>query len=198
MSAQEHTFCKLPLLDGDASTSPQNIAISSVASDVGKLRELYRQDRAILNNLLYTAWGLLLRCYTGQERISYRVRITDSASPKRPAGPSPQRDSKLQFTFTDHESLSVCLERVRESSSGPDNESPAKIQTNTTIWVHDVESGDPSAVDHLFADAQSLIPVVSTQYVPSYVYLHIASANTELREKLCSSYTICTTIQDSR
>ncbi|KAL8722265.1 MAG: hypothetical protein Q9225_001212 [Loekoesia sp. 1 TL-2023] len=147
MSASESVFCKLPLLDGDAKSSPQIIAVDSVSGNVGKLHELHAQDKAAAEQVLCTAWGLLLRCYTGQDRISFRVRHGGEKSLEQSSAASLQNESLFQLAFRAEESLSVCLGSARRAPLIPlDQVSDRAQNTNTTVWIQDIELSGFSAV----------------------------------------------------
>ncbi|KAL9595554.1 MAG: hypothetical protein Q9219_006374, partial [cf. Caloplaca sp. 3 TL-2023] len=131
MSTVENSFCKLSLLDGDAKSSPQVITVDLVSGDViEKLHQLYGQDRTVFDDVLLTAWSLLLRCYTGQDQISFRTR--SSITPHH-------NESLFQMAFQREERLRACLERARTSSS---TLKPQKERsTNTTVFIQDTATG---------------------------------------------------------
>ncbi|KAL8941315.1 MAG: hypothetical protein Q9211_001867 [Gyalolechia sp. 1 TL-2023] len=146
MATSEKVFCKLPLLGGNVKSSPQILAVDSVSGTVvEKLHELYRRDGAVFKDNLCTAWSLLLRCYTGQDRVSFRV-ASSAASSNYP--------SLFQLDINRHEPLLICLERARTSSSTL-NVIPKEQRTNTTVLIRDADGSGPSAGEHDTADVRS-------------------------------------------
>ncbi|KAI4192889.1 MAG: hypothetical protein LQ346_004104 [Caloplaca aetnensis] len=121
MSSAGSISCILPLLDGDAEASPRVIAVDSVSGDVGDLQKLYREDKAIFDSYVCTAWALLLRCYTGLDLV--RFEFFGSASQNEDEMPSEpgRRWSSVQLALQDDEPLTKIVERATTNAASPDS-----------------------------------------------------------------------------
>ncbi|KAL8839224.1 MAG: hypothetical protein Q9170_001830, partial [Blastenia crenularia] len=151
MSRNMKVFCKLPLLDGDATGSPQMVTVDSASSNAEKLEDLCRQDRATFENAICTAWGLVLRCYAGQDQVAFRVRHTQYVSP--------QKDSLFDFEFQGQETLLSSLERARAGSlTRLDDRAIDTNQTNTVVWIQDGGSLDSPTTEDSINDAPYTFP----------------------------------------
>ncbi|KAI4170935.1 MAG: hypothetical protein LQ343_004593 [Gyalolechia ehrenbergii] len=143
MATSEKVFCKLPLLDGNVESSPQLLAVDSVSGNVAeRLHELYRRDSAVFKNTLCTAWSLLLRCYAGQDCVSFRLESSGA--------------SLFQLDVQRQEPLLSCLERALTSSSIPNDDIiPQEQRTNTTVLIRYANGSVSSAVERFIADVHS-------------------------------------------
>lgn len=149
MATSEKVFCKLPLLDGNVESSPQLLAVDSVSGNVAeRLHELYRRDSAVFKNTLCTAWSLLLRCYAGQDCVSFRLESSGA--------------SLFQLDVQRQEPLLSCLERALTSSSIPNDDIiPQEQRTNTTVLIRYANGSVSSAVERFIADVHSYTTRVS-------------------------------------
>ncbi len=154
MSHTEAVTCKLPLLDGERNFESRIIAAEVELQHAGTLQELCAQDRdkANLNDILCTAWGLLLRCYTGQDDIFFQFRQTNSDG---------ERSSAVRMAFHEQESLSTYIERARQGNTEPlelrrprpptassnAHSASGSSDSNTTLWVQEVGSPDGQVID---------------------------------------------------
>ncbi|KAI4184652.1 MAG: hypothetical protein L6R41_004597 [Letrouitia leprolyta] len=151
MASSGNVFCKLPLLDGEGKLAPQTLAVDAVSGNVNKnLLELCKQDGAAFNNILFTAWSLLLRCYTGQDSVSFRVESSAISA---------NQQSLFQLEVQRQESLLTCLERARKVST--DNVIPKEQKINTTVLIRDANGLASSAVERSISDVRSKITRVS-------------------------------------
>ena len=95
--------CKLPLLDGKAATDGHAISAQVELPQAGRILQFCRRDKHALSGLLCTAWGLLLRCFTGQERVFFWFQSSSS-------------DNKLlRMTIEDEELLSAYVQSVEDA-----------------------------------------------------------------------------------
>ena len=147
MSHTEATPCKLPLLDGEKTTESR---LLTTETELEYAESLGNRDKASFNPLLCTAWGLLLRCFTGQDEISFHFQhnvINDAVS--NPAVPQ-SFQSMVQLEFNEHDSLATCCAEAKDGYAGnerrqtslvstvPDSPSlSATGQQNTYVWVRD-------------------------------------------------------------
>lgn len=154
MSHIEAVTCKLPLLDGERASTTRIIEARVELQHAGTLQELCApdNDRAPLNDILCTAWGLLLRCYTGQDDIFFQFRQTSSDGDSL---------SGFRMAFHEQENLSTYIERAREGSTAPREQRlprpPAATSnadcasgssySNTIVWVQEVGSSNAQVID---------------------------------------------------
>ena len=148
MSHTEATPCKLPLLDGEKTTDSRLLTTETEFEYAERFQSLGNRDTASFDNLLCTAWGLLLRCFTGQDEISFHFRqsvIDDGLS-----NPAVSRafQSMFQVEFDEHDSLATCYAKAKDGYAGNERRQtslvstvtdsaspPATGQQNTYVWV---------------------------------------------------------------
>ena len=147
MSHTQATSCILPLLDGEDISSPRLIS-TEIELEVGeKFRAVGKSNGSPSNDMLCTAWGLLLRCYTGQDDVSFHFRhgnVEDLIS--NPAAPS-DHHSTFRMVFVEEETLLKCIGKAQdcyaddESGSQPSvsagSESSFSQYQNSVVWVQD-------------------------------------------------------------
>ena len=195
MASNGETYCKLPLLDGNTTSNSRIIAADVESGDIESLRALYSQDEATLVDYLYTAWGLLLRCYTGQNDVAFRVRRHSRGSVNRPSVKPSQSEFTVQLAFQDRASLSACLGTARrsqqsiepgtsvESSKGTALNVPDR--TNTIVNVSDSERDDKDGIEFdevcigLWVLAHGLAPADGS--FQGEIILHVSKPSDELR-----------------
>lgn len=148
MSQTEAITCKIPLLDGEDTTRPQLIETELELENVERLHYLGERDPASFNAVLCTAWGLLLRCYAGQDDVSFHFRqdcvdgsISNSAGPR-------EHQSMFRIKFHEDENLSTCVARAKDGFADDERVGPFVVSTesdsrtfsvsrnqNTSVWV---------------------------------------------------------------
>ena len=141
--------CKLPLLDGGAEPTAAPLTVEVTPGCMKELQEIAPSDIRRLQGMICAAWGLLLRCYTGQDAVCFYLRRNLSAASNQT--PSVQQDtrSSLEMSFAENELLLNQVSRVQhditnlEQLSEParDSDSNASSQLsldhmNTMIWFH--------------------------------------------------------------
>ncbi|KAL9614736.1 MAG: hypothetical protein Q9167_000805 [Letrouitia subvulpina] len=131
--------CKLMLLDGNAKASARLIEAEIDLKYLEKLQELYNQNKAHLEGVICTAWGLLLRCFTGQDEVSFRLKRNES-SQTADSAQSPQ--TAMQFLFRENDSLLKHIKQAEAEISCSGNarhSSPTSNHVNTAFCVLDSE-----------------------------------------------------------
>lgn len=118
ISASEAEACKLPLLDGETSGSVRIITTEIGLENAGKLFDVCRRDRLLLYGMTCTAWALLLRCYTGQDRVTFEYRSVNATSPL------------LRMSFDEDETLSKYTERARDVITGIEQKRQGTTQSS--------------------------------------------------------------------
>ncbi len=167
-AAMPHTravTCKLPLLDGGRNSTARTIDAEVELQHAVALQELARdEDPTPFHDILCTAWGLLLRCYTGQDDVFFQFRQTSRFSETVSGGPATPRSERLsgfQMAFNEHEKLSKYTERAREGRIAPFEErrlrstatgsnahdTSGTSDSNTVIWVQQSRSADTRIVN---------------------------------------------------
>ena len=141
--------CKLPLLDGEAEPTASPLTAEVTPECMKKLQEIAPSDIRRLQGMICAAWGLLLRCYTGQDAVCFYLRRNFSAASNQT--PSVQQDTRsgLEMSFAENDLLLNQISRAQhditdlEQTSEParDSHSNARSQlsldhTNTMIWFH--------------------------------------------------------------
>ena len=164
MSHTEATPCKLPLLDGDKTTDSRLLTTETTFEVDERFQSLGNRDTASFNQLLCTAWGLLLRCFTGQDEVSFYFQdnvISDAVSN---SSLSQMFQSVFQIEFDEHDSLATCYAKAKDGHAGneprqttsvstvPSSASPSAMgHQNTYVWVQDAgDNGQDATVDKVF------------------------------------------------
>ena len=165
MSHTEATPCKLPLLDGDKTTDSRLLTTDTEFEYAERFQSLGNRDIASFNHLLCTAWGLLLRCFTGQDEISFHFRHKVTNDAISDAAVSQTFQSMFQMEFDEHDNLATCYAKAKDgyagnegkhtSSVSPAPDSPslsATGQQNTYVWVRDAgDDAQDVAVDKVIS-----------------------------------------------
>lgn len=143
LSVSEAAACKLPLLDGETSGSVEIITTEIQLKNAGNILDFCRRDRILFSSTACTAWALLLRCYTGQDQVTFEY-TTDSAN---------STASLLWMSFGEDQILSKYTERARDAITGieqkrlaANKQSTATVNyemvsslVNTTVYICDSE-----------------------------------------------------------
>ncbi|KAL8873714.1 MAG: hypothetical protein Q9174_000861, partial [Haloplaca sp. 1 TL-2023] len=153
MSSVEASFCRIPLLDGDKDSTNHIISLESVSHDLDRLRELYVHDEEMFATYLYTAWSLLLRCFTGQDNVSFRTSLVPDTGEHSASTRKSLQRSTIRVDFHEDASLEACLKatdrsRKMEYSSGSSTKQTPDTsrQPNTQVIINGTTSAsDPNA-----------------------------------------------------
>ena len=149
--------CKLPLLDGDTNTTAHVITTEVEPENSADFQEIYSKDREDFEILLCATWGLLLRCYTGQEAVSFHFqgccnkafRVGSATAEQKHTVTVEMQEmetlaSYVEKTQTRHTMLTN--EESRSEFSKLNNRSIAtSTDINTTIQIQNDDSLDPFA-----------------------------------------------------
>ena len=147
MSHTEATSCTLPLLDGE-DISKSHLISTVIQLEVGeKFPSFGKSSASPSNDILCTAWGLLLRCYTGQDDVSFHFRhgnIEELRS--NPAAPS-DHFSTFRMGFSEEDTLLKCIRKAQDCyaddvrGSQPlvsaRSESSSPQYRNSFVWILD-------------------------------------------------------------
>lgn len=109
--------CKIPLLDGDSNIESRPIVADVELDRIDELQRLYQADNASFDALLCTAWGLLLRCYVGQDHISFHFHRKEIRQSGQPLAPSDEHQSIFQIEFNEQEALHTHIKRAKSSNA---------------------------------------------------------------------------------
>ncbi|KAL8983821.1 MAG: hypothetical protein Q9205_002043 [Flavoplaca limonia] len=130
MSLCKNSFCRLPLLDGEPETESRILAVDFESGSLENLPQLFQHDESAAATLLYTAWALVLRCYTGQDEVLFHARHKTGVN-------------LFQLAFEGNEPLSVYLARATANNRFLDLKLPEETplddqqRANTLVWIQD-------------------------------------------------------------
>lgn len=155
MRHTEEISCNLPLLDGEDNTKPQLLMTELELENADLLQNLGNGDFGTVSDLLCTAWGLLLRCYTGQDRVSFLFRESKVDGLRSDISAPRDRQSLFRMVFDEQESLSTCCARAKDGYACNEWGDPSLVSTgsnprsfsastnqNTNLWVQDISCND--------------------------------------------------------
>ena len=113
--------CKLPLLDGETNDSTEIITTEIQLNNAGIIVDLYRRDRTLFSGTACTAWAILLRCYTGQDKVTFEYATDNTIAPA----------SLLRMSFGENQILSKYTESARDAITGIELKQNVAIQKDT-------------------------------------------------------------------
>ena len=120
LSVSEAEVCKLPLLDGENSGSIEIITTKVRLKNAGNILEVCRRDKILFFGTACAAWALLLRCYTGQNRVTFEYTAADVNATA----------SLLRMSFGEDEILSKYPESARDAITGIEQKRLAATKLN--------------------------------------------------------------------
>ena len=130
LSVSEAEACKLPLLDGEASGSVEILMTEARLENAGNILDVCRRDRILFSSTACTAWALLLRCYTGQDRVTFEY-TSDNANATA---------SLLRMSFGEDEILSKYTESARDAITGIEQKRLAATKLSAASVNHETAS----------------------------------------------------------
>ena len=154
MSFSRAVGCKLPFLDGKPGPTARPITVEVNPESAGELLENITSDTSHLKGTICAAWGLLLRCYTGQNDVCFYFRQHNGSLPDQSPILQQHARQNLRLSFPENGELRnqileaeddvVALEQQRQSDLvtvqnadlGSNVNNP-----NTMVWVR--EGTDP-------------------------------------------------------
>lgn len=128
MSHTEAMSCKLPLLDGEDVARVRLLETELELESFDCLQEFGEKDVTSFNDLLCTAWGLLLRCYTGQDDISFHFRQINADDVLPTPDVHLNNPSVFRMAFDEHETLSTCFAKAKDGYS-PNSPNESVVST---------------------------------------------------------------------
>ena len=154
-------ICKLPLLDGEADSVPRAFTTEVKLEEAEKLRGLYFENKSYLEGVICTAWGLVLRCYTGQDDVSFHFRRSKSAAPIPESAAAHENRSKFQMSFRENEILLAHIQRAQEGTTfiQPARPSMHRLTSDTSLHSFTTEKSTLPA-----SDANTMIWIQETRH----------------------------------
>ncbi|KAL8671338.1 MAG: hypothetical protein Q9168_004162 [Polycauliona sp. 1 TL-2023] len=176
MPSRENTICRLPLLDGEPETTSEAITVQVEPGRLETLHRLFQQDEITATALLYTAWGIVLRCYTGQDETLFQTRRKSGVS-------------LFRLSFEGDEPLSACLAKAAAEAQNTETEtseirtSNKQPQANTAVWIQN-GTFEASTRKHEASGIQVKYPeaevTVSASIKPNELELQIGASNSDV------------------
>ena len=123
--------CKLPLLDGEGDSAVRLIAAPVELDQIEKIQQIWEKERAEFTALLCTAWGLLLRCYIGQEKIAFY--FSDASNGRNNHQSASSQEAIFGMDFLDQEDLSTLLMKAKSGFHA--SQQAGTLQLNTAVQV---------------------------------------------------------------
>ena len=147
MSHTEATSCTLPLLDGEDISNPHLIS-TEIQLEVGeKFPDFGKSSASPFNDMLCTAWGLLLRCYTGQDDVSFHFRHGNIEEIKSNPAALSDHFSTFRMVFLEEDTLLKCIRKAQDCYADDVRgsqplvsaswESSSPQYRNSFVWVQD-------------------------------------------------------------
>ena len=147
MSHTEAMSCKLPLLDGEGTSESRLMMTALELESAETVQKFSKGNVASFDDMICAAWGLLLRCYTGQDTISfYFEQGNDDNLVSKSAVPRDRR-STFRVAFHEQDTLSMCVARAKDGYGDSERGGPSLVSTvsssrslpsqNTHVWVED-------------------------------------------------------------
>ena len=155
-------ICKLPLLDGETDSAPRAFATEVKLQEVAQLRELYFGNKSYLEGLICTAWGLVLRCFTGQDDVSFHFRRSKTAFPIPESATVHENRSKFQISFRENEVLAAHIQRAQESAQLVHQARPSLHRLTSDSSLHSFATDKSSSEASL--DANTMIWIQETRH----------------------------------
>ena len=159
MSHTQATSCKLPLLDGEVTAKARLIVTDLQLGNIERIQHFGKGDITSFSELLCTAWGLLLRCYTGQDDISFHFHQSINEKLVSNSTVPPINQSTFRMVFDEHETLSTCFAKAKDGYAGNERGGPSLVSTalesrslsaasyqNTHVWIQDSTRKDTQDV----------------------------------------------------
>ena len=154
--------CKIPLLDGEAEPAPRARTTDIHLEQAAKLQGLYRNNKTYLEGLICTAWGLVLRCFTGQDDVSFHFRRSRSARPVAESASVQENRSKFQMSFRENEILLAHIQRAQEGTALVKPARPSLHRLTSDSSLHSFTSDHVTSAAPL--DANTMIWIQDTRH----------------------------------
>lgn len=148
--AKHAILCKLPLLDGEKGPQAGPITVDVEPESLGRLQRMIPSDRSGLKGMICAGWGLLLRCYTGQDEVCFNFRQQSGGLPGNIPFAQQDTRSSLGITFSSEGKLLDLVSRLQEQVAVPEQQQQlnqevtlymtsetAMTISNTTVWYQE-------------------------------------------------------------
>lgn len=160
-------ICRLPLLDGEAESVPRSVTTEVKLEEAEKLRELYFENKTYLEGVICTAWGLVLRCFTGQDDVSFHFRRTKGHAPIPESAAAHENRSKFQISFRENEILRDHIHRAQEGTKIIQGARPSLHRLTSDASLHSFTTEMSSSSE--FHDANTMIWIQETRHAQRLV-----------------------------
>jgi len=150
------TACKLPLLDGEHELIAKPKMVELKQEYLRKLQQIFEEDERRLKGMICAAWGLLLRCFTGQDEVCFYLQRSNGAWPSQPLSDPKNTRSSVHLSFLENKTLLdqiataqdavLVLEQRPQSTcntASKGNSASACCQANTMIWFQEDGKSSP-------------------------------------------------------
>ena len=143
VAASEAEPCKLPLLDGESNGATETVTTEVQLHNAGRIQEVCREDRTLVDGMICTAWALLLRCYTGQDHVTFEYR--DSMKPTAPLVRVifDEEETLMNYAEKAKDAIS-CAEQKRQDAAADAVTAKANRIPNTVSTTVCIDRADPS------------------------------------------------------
>lgn len=143
LSASEASACKLALLDGENSKPVEIITTEASSENARDTFNVCRHDKVLFSGVVCTAWAFLLRCYTGQDRVTFEYATDRANATPYLLGMRFEYDEILS-KYT--ESARDAIVGIEQKRLGAETSSAATVHhdkgsslVNTTVCIYDSE-----------------------------------------------------------
>lgn len=148
--------CKLPLLDGEHEHTARPTIVEVNPKCLKKLQQMFEEDEKRLKGMICAAWGLLLRCFTGQDAVCFYLEQSNGACLSQPLSDSENTRSIVRLSFLENEKLLDQIAKAQDAITNleqrqqshcntPSKKSsvPACCEANTMIWFQEAGKSWP-------------------------------------------------------
>lgn len=153
--------CKLPLLDGEHKSTARPTVVEVKQASLKKLQQIFEKDENGLKGMICAAWGLLLRCFTGQDEVCFFIQQSNGAWLSQPSTKSENSRPIIHLSFFENEKLldqiakaqdAIATLKQRQRSPLEKGSVSARCQANTMIWFQEDGKSSPGPTN----DAQNV------------------------------------------
>ena len=168
--------CVLPLLDGDARSPARPCSFDVKLKLAQKLKGIHSISAASCHNTIAAAWGFALRCYTGQDRVAFKLQQHSSKPVSVICFDIQEEDTLgelLNRASKTVQQLSMTEAEISQTSSDP-------LVVNTGVSLQAASSSNTQAEASVHTSPRP-------SFSPGELWLIVGIANEELRLTLSST-----------
>ncbi len=145
--------CKLPLLDGENVPTARPTMVEVKPERLEKLQQIFEEDEKRLKGMICAAWGLLLRCFTGQNEVCFYFQQSNVACLSQPLSDSENTRPIVHLSFLENEKLLDQIAKAQDAVTNLEQRPeaicntpletssvPACCPANTMIWFQKNEN----------------------------------------------------------